>query len=380
MKEVYVITGATGGIGSDLAKKITKNVLVLLVDLDKDKLNDLKKELHKKKIESEFFVGDISIEDDIIALVEKVKSLGNFKVLVHAAGISQSMGNAEDILRINLIGTKLLMDHFYNIADNSVVVNIASISGHMIPDLKMYNDILLDPLNPNFIDKMRLYLKNDSSKAYALSKKGIMMLVEKEVGKWAKKKSRVVSVSPGAIETSMSLYESKENPAVDFLIKNTPIPRFGKPEEVTDLVLYLCSDKAKFITGVDIVIDGGIVSHLKYNDIFGIAEDKVPKLIPFVLYVLVFLLLPFFISKIVDLPVFLSFKNLALVIYFPVTVLFITLFSTRNKMSLYLIILPVLIFLITCLIYYDIVALLCCVMYALIAFVTNFIVQDYAKK
>lgn len=267
MKKVCVITGATGGMGEDIARNIKDHDLLLLVDLDQEKLDKLKKELTGKKIAAETMVCDISNKDNIKSLVTKTKELGKFKTLIHTAGVSESMQNSEMILKINLIGTKMLMDYFYEIAEDSLIINIASMTGRLVPDSFLYNKTLSDPLNSKFLKKMKPFIKKPTN-AYAFSKKGMIMLVEQEVGKWAQKKSRIISVSPGAIDTPLSRLESEGNPAVEMLIKNTPIPRYGTPKEITDLINFLCSKEAEFINGTDILIDGGITSHMKYHDIF----------------------------------------------------------------------------------------------------------------
>ena len=267
MKNICVITGATGGMGIDIAKNFKKDDILVLADLNKEKLDNLVIELKNLGIESYGMVCDISKIDDINSLVNKTKELGHFSTLIHTAGVSESMGDWQKILTINLIGTKLLSDAFYEIADNSTVIHIASMTGRLVPNSKLFDKTLSNPLHPKFLKKMKLFA-NKPTNAYAFSKKGVIMLVENEVGKWAKKNSRILSISPGAIDTPLSRLEAKNTPAVDILIKNTPIPRYGTVSEITSLINYLCTKEAEFINGTDILIDGGIVSHMKNNDIF----------------------------------------------------------------------------------------------------------------
>lgn len=265
MKDVYVITGATGGMGADIAKNLNKKGILLLVDLNEEKLIELKKALKTKKIDADYATCDISNQAQIEALVKKTESLGKFKALIHTAGISGSMATADVIFKVNLIGTQLLMDAFFRIADHSVIMNFASMAGHMVPNFFLYNKTLLNPLQPNFLKKMKRFTKGNPGYAYAFSKKGVIMITENEVGKWAKKDSRILSISPGTFETPMADLEEDNNKEMKVMLDHTPVPRRGKPEEITDLVKLLLD--VEYINGVDILIDGGITTFMKKNDI-----------------------------------------------------------------------------------------------------------------
>ena len=263
MKDVYVITGATGGMGLDIAKNLDKKGILLLADLYEDNLIKLKKQLDTKGIKSEIMPCNIADEKQIKALVAKAASLGNFKALIHTAGISGSMADAETIMRVNLIGTQLLMNNFYKIADNSVVINFSSMAGHMIPDMFFYNNILLRPLSINFLSKIKKFHKNNPGHAYAFSKKGVIMISAKEATKWGKKNSRIMSLSPGTFETPMAALEEKTNKSMKIMLNKTPVKRAGNPREITNLVKLLLD--CEYINGVDILIDGGITAAMRHD-------------------------------------------------------------------------------------------------------------------
>jgi len=268
MKDIYVLTGATGGMGSDYAHNFKHDGILIISDLNQEKLETLKKELDKKDINSEICVCDVSDKNSVNNLVEFTKSLGKFKTLIHMAGLPESNPNTDLIYQVNLIGTKYLMDSFYEICDNSILLLIASMTGHLVPDSKLYNKTLLDPLNEKFLKKMKFFTQGKGTNAYAFAKKGMIMLVKKEVGKFAEKNTRIITISPGAVETPMSSTDASDTSVIETFVKNTPIPRMAKPIEITKLLQYLCTEEASFINGTDILIDGGITSHMKYNKIF----------------------------------------------------------------------------------------------------------------
>ena len=82
--------------------------------------------------------------------------------------------------------------------------------------------------------------------------------------KWGEKGARIVTVSPGVIETPMALKAAEEHPErMEMIKKATPLQRNGQPEDIADVVYFLTSDAARFITGTDILVDGGVIQNIK---------------------------------------------------------------------------------------------------------------------
>lgn len=265
MKDLYIITGATGGMGHESALHFSKRGKVLLLDLSLEALYKLKDEI---KTECDVLKFDITNDKDIKQVTKYVKDHGGFKYLLHYAGVSESMGNSELIYKINLIGTKKLLDALYDyIVPGGVIINTSSMTGHLNPTTPELDKLLADPRSENFLPEM-LKITPSPSLAYGWSKNGLMALTRREVGKWASKKARILSISPGAIKTPMVEKEMiKNKEAIDQLIQTTPMKRIGLSEDIVNLVDFLISDKASFITGTDILIDGGATEIFKqyYN-------------------------------------------------------------------------------------------------------------------
>lgn len=265
MRDIYVLTGATGGMGSVYARSFKEDGILVLTDVNLDALNRLKSVLDDLNIESEVIVSDISSKESVNELVEFTKSLGKFKALIHTAGLPESFPNTDKIYAVNLIGVKYLTDAFYEISDHSVIVLIASMTGHLVPDNEMYNYILLNPLAEDFTKKMEPFTQGSGNNAYSFAKKGVIMLVEKEVGRFAKKHTRIVAVSPGAVRTAMTSTDASDTAVIDAYVDNTPIPRMALAHEIVNVIKFLSSKDASFITGTDILIDGGMTAFMKYN-------------------------------------------------------------------------------------------------------------------
>jgi NAD(P)-dependent dehydrogenase (short-subunit alcohol dehydrogenase family) len=96
-------------------------------------------------------------------------------------------------------------------------------------------------------------------RAYGVSKRGVLRLVERSVGEWARHGARIVSVSPGTIITPMGRTEMAANPLAAAAASITPLRRLGMPADIAAAVDFLVSDSASYITGCDLRVDGGIV-------------------------------------------------------------------------------------------------------------------------
>lgn len=262
MKDLYIITGATGGMGYEASKHFITKGKVLLLDLDENLLNKVKKELGDDALALKF---DITNESDLNNLIKVVKENGGFKYLFHFAGVSESMGNSELIYKINLIGSVKLLNKLYDyIKPGGVVINTSSITAHQTPFSNDVGEILSNPDDSDFLNKI-LPLTKTTTEAYGWSKKALLNFTEKEVSKWGLKDARILSISPGAIKTPMVEKEMEKNKdQIEQLINLTPVKRIGLPSDIVNLVDFLASSKASFITGVDIIIDGGVVSTFKY--------------------------------------------------------------------------------------------------------------------
>lgn len=103
----------------------------------------------------------------------------------------------------------------------------------------------------------------ESGEAYVLSKRANRLQVASSAARWGRKGARIVSISPGVISTPMSKKEQETSKQMAFMIQNTPVGRIGTPEDIANTVEFLISPAAGFISGTDILVDGGITTLLK---------------------------------------------------------------------------------------------------------------------
>ncbi len=141
----------------------------------------------------------------------------------------------------------------------TVVVMISSMMGYMLgPDPEL-DPLLIEPLKEDNFEKIVAACKEDSSLAYNMSKRGVHLLVEARATLFGEKRARLVSVSPGVIMTPMAREAAKAHPErMAYMEQLTPCKRSGEPEDIANAVEFLISEKASFITGCDLRVDGGL--------------------------------------------------------------------------------------------------------------------------
>lgn len=269
MPDVHVITGGAGGMGSAIAEVLGQDDTVLLADIDEAALEATEASLRDAGVaDIHWQPTDITDPDAVATLAEEAASVGSLASLVHTAGLSPTMDDAERIAEVNLVGTSYLLDSFIDIAEEgTVAVCFASMAGYNIPRTGSYTAVLRDPLADGVAADIARIVGGNSGGAYALSKLGVQLLVEDQVQTWADRGARIVSLSPGIIDTPMGRQEAEQQEQMARMLKQTPLGRQGTPEDIASVVEFLVSDGGSYVTGADVLVDGGTTANTK--DEFG---------------------------------------------------------------------------------------------------------------
>ena len=238
--KTILISGASGGIGSAIAKKFNKknNNVILIFNKNKSSVAKLKKELTNCNVTS--FKCDLTNMEEIKTMTHKIiASFGRIDCLINCAGIS----------KFGLIQDATEQD-YYEVMDNnlkSTIMLTSAISKHMISE--KYGKIIN-------ISSIWGVVGSSVESLYSASKGAIntfTLALAKELGP---SNITVNAVCPGLIATKMN--DSLSNETINDIVSSTPLNRIGQPEDVANLVEFLCSNKADFITGQIITIDGGL--------------------------------------------------------------------------------------------------------------------------
>lgn len=265
MKKVCVITGGGSGMGLATAKILGKENYVIIVGRTIKKLEAALKELEAEGIEAESFACDISNRASVDKLAARAKEIGTISSVIHAAGMSPHMGDARTIMEANALGTINMNEAFYEVMDEgSCIIDVSSMSAYLTPKFIMptkkykYSRIDKEIFIKKMMARVNLFPKKfRSGVAYGISKNFVIWYAKTDAAKFGQKGIRVLSISPGSIQTPMGELEKDE---VENLIKYCAIKRLGHVEEIANLMAFCASNKAGYLTGVDILCDGGCVA------------------------------------------------------------------------------------------------------------------------
>ncbi|MFD8378118.1 SDR family oxidoreductase [Streptomyces sp. NPDC059679] len=271
-KGIAVVIGA-GSIGRAVARRIGAGRLLLLADYSDKALAEAAEQLGDEGYEVTTRVTDVSDRAAVEALADVAAGLGPVTQVVHNAGVSPTQASTERVLHIDLLGTALVLDAFARvIAPGGAGIVIASMAGHRespyAPDIERAlattetSQLLALPfLQPDQV--------GSSVHAYALSKRANSLRVQTAAVAWGKRGARVNAVSPGVIITPLAKDELSGPRAEWFqhVREVSAAGRFGTPDEVAEASAFLLGEHAGFITGADLLMDGGVTAALRTGEL-----------------------------------------------------------------------------------------------------------------
>lgn len=247
---------------------------ILLADLRAEALETAKKELDVLGTDVYTCTVDVTDPASCTSLAEYAASLGDIAAVVNCAGVSSANTPQDPILRVNAIGTINMVQAFYPVLqEGAAMICFSSKAGYMpetnpatAPLLPALNELCMHWQDEDFFDRMKNFIANimrapepyRAGISYTVSKYFVRYFAKMNVQRFAKKGCRILSVSPGSYLTPMHqalIDNAPEQAAQD--MATIPLQRWGHPYEMAALIRFLCSRGAGYITGVDILADGG---------------------------------------------------------------------------------------------------------------------------
>ena len=261
--QVIVITGAAGGIGRSCVYAMRDYKLVV-TDYSQEIVDKLVVELRGEGIDALGFAADITNRESVEELKNLTLRQGNFKAVIHTAGVSGATKNLEQIFNINLRATDIVIDTFHDISrKDSVIVLIASMMGHAIPPNPAYDEALRKPNRKDAFSIVEPFVEGNSDTMYNFTKRGVLLLCEDNVMRFGNMGARIVTISPGVVFSPMVKQAWHDHPeTMEAQRRMTPAGRYGVPEDIAEVAKFLVCDCSEFITGTDIKVDGGLFSQI----------------------------------------------------------------------------------------------------------------------
>jgi NAD(P)-dependent dehydrogenase (short-subunit alcohol dehydrogenase family) len=257
---IAVVTGAAGGMGAAVAERLAAGWPLLLSDLDASRLEPIAAKFRAGGRSAQILAGDIA-DPSYPARLTAALAGADIGVFIHTAGLSPTMADAERILKVNFDATARLVEAVRpRMAKGGCAVLIASSAAHMVKSdeidralteaVAARNSAVLLPLAPR------------PEMAYPISKRAVIRLVAHEATAFGERGARIVSISPGLIDTAMTRAEQTASEQMKPLLARTPLGRLGTADEIASVAIFLCSTDASYMCGCDIRVDGGMLASL----------------------------------------------------------------------------------------------------------------------
>jgi NAD(P)-dependent dehydrogenase (short-subunit alcohol dehydrogenase family) len=256
-----VVIGA-GTMGMAVARRLSQRYRVLLADLRGDHAEAQAAAMREEGCDIRAIACNVTNAVSVEALALRVAELGGLGTLVHVAGISPSLGDYTTIMRVNLLGVALVAEALLSHArQGSSAILIASLAAHNFRPIDDVITVLRDPAAPDLAERLAAVIGAENTTpqmAYVYSKWGVLSYARKQAAEWGAKGARIVSLSPGLIATSQGALEFEKSEGKRAMYARTPLAREGTMLEIADAVEFLASERASFISGIDLRVDGGL--------------------------------------------------------------------------------------------------------------------------
>jgi len=270
-KPVLVVVGV-GGMGQAIARRLGAGKAVMVADFNETTLNSVVTDLAGDGYQVTGQVVDVSDPASVDALVAAAQELGPITQLAHTAGLSPVQAPGAAIVAVDLVGVALVLDRFGKVMHpGGAGVVIASMAAQM-------STVRPDRLTPEqeaelattpaeelaglpIVETMRA----DGATAYGFAKRANQVRVEAQAKVWGERGARVNSISPGIIATPMGQQElaGESGALMRGMIEGSGTGRIGTPQDIAAAADFLLGPDASFITGTDLLVDGGVVASVR---------------------------------------------------------------------------------------------------------------------
>lgn len=266
-KKVIALLGA-GSMGTAIVRRIAPGKKILLGDISERNLEKVSHDLQYSGYDAETMVVNALEKESVEAFAEKADSLGDVMYFIDTAGASPNQAKPEHILALDMVGTGYAVDAFGRVmAEGGAGLIISSQTGYMYP---IPNDAELEILNTPTEKLMDLpFIREtamqNSGTAYMIAKRVNHLQAQKAAATtWKERRARINTISPGIIVTPLAYDEfAAAGEGYQRMVDTSAAERCGTSDEIAEASAFLLGEHAGFITGTDLLIDGGVIASIR---------------------------------------------------------------------------------------------------------------------
>jgi len=268
--DVLVIIGV-GGMGVSVARRSGAGRTIVLADINSAGLEAAAGALTEDGHRVLTCEVDVTSRSSVAAVAETARATGRVTAVVHTAGLSPQQASADAVLAVDLLGVALSIDEFGRVIEpGGAGVVIASMAGHMMPALDpgVERQLATAPAE-ELLGLHACSTITTSQMAYPFAKRANQIRVAAAAGAWGERGARINSISPGVISTAMGRLEldSESGALMRVMVDNSGLRRLGTPEDIAAAAEFLLGPSASFVTGTDLLVDGGVVVAIRTGHI-----------------------------------------------------------------------------------------------------------------
>ena len=269
-RDVIALLGA-GSMGTAIARRIAAGKTILLGDISEQNLERVANDLRTSGYAVETMTVNALDKTSVEAFAEKAASLGSVKYFIDTAGASPNQTSPAHILAVDMVGTGYAVDAFGRVmAPGGAGLIISSQTGYMYP---IPNETELEILKTPTEGLMDLPIIKDvamqnSGLAYMIAKRVNHLQAQKAAATtWKARRARINTISPGVIVTPLAYDEfAAAGEGYQKMIDSSAAERTGTSDEIAEAGAFLLGEHAGFITGTDLLIDGGVIAAIRTGE------------------------------------------------------------------------------------------------------------------
>lgn len=266
-KEVIALLG-TGSMGTAIVRRIAAGRKILLGDISQQNLERVARDLRYSGYDVDTMVVNAMEKASVQAFAERAASLGNVMYFIDTAGASPNQASPEHILALDMVGTGYAVDAFGMVmAKGGAGLIISSQTGYMYPiPYEIEQEILRTPTEKLMeLPFIRETAMQRSGTAYMIAKRVNHLQAQKAAATtWKERRARINTISPGIIVTPLAYDEfAAAGAGYQRMIDASAAERTGTSDEIAEAAAFLLGEHAKFITGTDLLIDGGVIASIR---------------------------------------------------------------------------------------------------------------------